>query len=175
MSRRRTVRRRVGRPLKTVKYSNETTCFANPVTIAAGTADAGQVNATMISAVNVQGMRKAKNFTLRIVANNRTPIAWALVYVPQGQNPSVMGIGTPAAPVSLYEPNQNVIMAGVLPIAGTPEGASNVSLTFSPQVSRTRLARNLNSGDTIVLCFRNLNNLATTFDVQAMLNYAITF
>ena len=68
--------------------------------------------------------------------------------------------------VSLYEPNQNVIMSGYI----TPN--YNAMQTF-----RTRLARNLNSGDTIQMI---IAPAAATDAVQQQLigislNYAITY
>lgn len=172
MRRRRASRRGYSRPLKTIKYSNETTSFAETITFATGD---GQYNALMVSAVNGQGMRKAKNFTLKIACASPQPILWALVYVPQGQNPSNIGIGTSQAPVALYEPNQNVIMAGTLSMTLTPEGGTASSTAYNPQISRTRLARNLNSGDAIYLVLKGAASNSFVSAISVMLNYAITY
>lgn len=172
MRRRRTSRRGYSRPLKTIKYSNETTSFAENVTFPNGN---DQFNAVIVSAVNSQGMRKAKNFTIKLTCATNAPIVWALVYVPQGQNPSTMGVGSSTNPVSLYEPNQNVIMAGTLPVTMTPSGGTGTTTSFSPQISRTRLARNLNSGDSIYLVCRGLWDAEFVAQMTVMVNYAITY
>ncbi|KAH0791274.1 Cap protein [Histomonas meleagridis] len=94
------------------------------------------------------------------------PLLWALVYVPDGTVPQTMSLGTPAAPVALYEPNQNVIMSGYL----TPNAQQT-------QVFRPRLARNLNSGDCIFLCLKVSipGTEITDKFLGVQLNYAITY
>lgn len=153
--RRRTGRRR---PYKVVKYSNETTVFNGNIT---GTGTMENV-AVMIASVAAQGMRKAKNFSLQFITTSEVPVYFALVYVPQGTDPSHLNYGTPEQPVSLYEPNQNVILVGCS-IANSPQ-----------QTWRTRLARNLNSGDSIQLRV-GCENGYTTSNFAISLNYAITY
>ena len=51
------------RPLKTVKYSNETSNITSSFTINAGS----QINAPLVTASSIQGIRKAKNFSLKIL------------------------------------------------------------------------------------------------------------
>lgn len=153
------------RPLKTVKYSNETSNLIGPLTITS-TDTGSQINAPLVSAVNTQGMRKAKNFTLKLIYGGNTPLIWALVYVPQGQTPSKLTRGSADTPASMYEPNQNVIMSGFI-----------VPTYQQAQVYRTRLARNLNSGDSIQLLVATALAGATVTEapIGATLNYAITY
>ncbi len=179
-------RRSYGRPVKTVKYSNETSQLRSVFLTDTGSV-ANPMNQAVVAIppADIQGLRKAKNFTLRLQYQirgsfnqpNVAPIYWALVYVPEGQTAQNINIAgsqsvgqDPMAPVSFYEPNQNVIMSGVI----TPDQPV--------QTNRTRLARNLNSGDTIQLVyhwFTNGNGASGTTDVVerqvvANLNYAIT-
>lgn len=154
--------RRRSRALKTVKYSNETTNVTGDFTLAAG----GQVGCPLISAIDTQGTRKAKNFTMRFVYSGQTPLLFALVYVPAQQKAAQLTLGTPQQPASLFEPAQNVIMSGYI------APAANEVQTF-----RTRLARNLNSGDHIDILLKSavvgaaINNQV----IGIILNYAITF
>lgn len=103
---------------------------------------------TVIAASANQGIRKVKNCRVSISpiitqtidgtsTNVIIPCRWALVYVPEGQNPNVLSTGEGIT--SLYEPNQNVISSGTL-ISG-----------YIPSTKSSRLARNLNSGDRIML------------------------
>lgn len=75
--------------------------------------------------------------------------------------------GSPNFPTSIYEPNQNVIMSGV------------VGPGSNQQTWRTRLARNLNSGDSIQICFSSLYVTqiwqGDLFELNCTLNYAISF
>lgn len=160
---------RYPRRVKAVKYSNETaTCYYSiPTDVASGT----NYSRTIIAATDTQGMRKVKNFTLNTsfaqiidVSSPPVNILWALVYVPGGTSVSQIAPPTGDTVLSLYEPNQNVIMSGLL----TPNQP--------PQVVRSRLARNLNSDDSIVLVIcpdRDVGTLAS--DITCSLNYAITY
>ena len=149
------------RPLKTVKYSNETYDTITEINLQ----PSSQANISLISAVDAQGTRKAKNFTLRFAYAGPHPLVFALVYLPQSQQVSNITMGNVQTPTSLYEPNQNVIISGFV----TPAG--NQVQTF-----RTRLARNLNSGDSIVLALKNPNTVnAATGQIGIILNYAISY
>ena len=161
--RRRTYR--VARPLKAVKYSNET--YAAAANLAFNSESL--YNSVAIPSTNVLGTRKTKNFTLTICTKSTEviPMYFALVFVPEGTNPSTLNVGnqivqTGLQPLSYYEPNQNVIIQGFVDNA---------------QVYRfkTRLARNLNSGDTIQLIWRPF----ATFDNNCLfsftLNYAMSY
>lgn len=79
------------------------------------------------------GTRKVKNVRLSLQSRTLGTVWYALVYVPEGTEPSV-----PATTAEGYQPSQYVLMQGLL----TPE---------MPVNARTRLSRNLNSGDRICL------------------------
>lgn len=173
MPRRYTRSGRYTRRVKTVKYSNETYNYAGSYTVN----NASQKNSwseTLISAIDQQGVRKCKNFELSLTGTPFTagdtiahaPMFFALVYVPQGTEPSQISIGNPDACASLYEPNQNVIMCGVWP-----------SDLTAPFIKKTRLARNLNSGDRIVLVMTVPPFGEGHFEknIAVTLNYAISF
>lgn len=158
------------------KYSNETSSFSNT---ANATGQNISVNVPLLvnSQHPMQGMRKVKNLKLSLNFSEihssvteeftKNPIYWALVYVPQGTQPQALNVTDAAS--SFYEPNQNVIMQGI-------QTSDNESKTYS-----TRLARNLNSGDSIYLCVASkyLHNIATEEVIEtvvsALLNYAVTF
>lgn len=156
--------RRYRRYTKPVKYSNETSNFAVNIPIKADNYLGGQI--LLIDKTMTQGMRKAKNFTLTLTCITDIPIQFALVYVPEGTQPTQLNIGVADNYISLYEPNQNVILSGILPVnSGYP------ITKFTP------LARNLNSGDQIFLCLRSVDNYTIETDVPlcVQLNYAITY
>ena len=58
------------------------------------------INTMIVGAIDQQGKRKAKNFTLRIQNPSQHPIAWALVYVPEAQQPSKLSFGVGATNTS---------------------------------------------------------------------------
>ena len=153
---------RYSRRLKTVKYSNETMCSSGD--LAAGEAW------PMIAATTVQGMRKCKNFELKIVMHSQAAepedhsIVSALVYVPENTTPGNILLGTGTAASNLYQPSQNIIMSGYV-----KPGLNNVT------INRTRLARNLNQGDSIQLLLLPLTAVVSgKFTISATLNYAST-
>ena len=176
MPRRYTRSGRYTRRVKTVKYSNETYNISGTYNTA-NAAIKSDWQETLITAIDQQGVRKCKNFELSLTGgpfngpNNTSepvPMFFALVYVPQGTEPSQINIGAPDAASSLYEPNQNVILSGVWP--------GNLNAPF---VKKTRLARNLNSGDSIVLVtscppFSTAGG-AYSKNIAITLNYAISF
>jgi hypothetical protein len=112
-----------------------------------------------------------KNPTLRIVTdspNPPSPILWALVYAPQGFPPALLQLqagATGNVPISIFEPNQNVIMSGWFNALGTHD----------PVTYKSPLARNLDSGDQIVLLLYNPSAQATTIGIAFALNYAICY
>jgi hypothetical protein len=148
-------------PYKTVKYSSETCSFNNTLTIDA----TEQVAAVIIAATQVQGMRKAKNFTLKLSVPVPLCLYALVVFVPQGTAPSHANSGTPLNPSSLYEPNQHLIMSTIV----------QPNMT-SPIILRSSLARNLNSGDTLQLIIFN-PNIAAVEDIPfaVTFNYAMTY
>lgn len=180
---RRRHRYTVARPLKTTKYSNETyTSAFNMIAedVPVGTHATFSIPIIPQAMGGVLGTRKAKNFTLRIcpeatlieqkVGGNtfeRSRVAFALVFVPEGTLPSAIKFGANTSAASLYEPNQNVILSGLVD--------STQTYTF-----KTRLARNINSGDTIALVLYDLISLtadwnSTNTPIAFTCNYAISF
>ena len=149
------------RPLK--KYSNETYVLnlsktndtAEPIIIPTGDNLIGIYSPT----ASTLGTRKAKNFTVSLSCDVDVPFMYALVYVPEGTDPSTLTVtpkeitGAPIAANSLYEPNQNVIMTGMF---GGPSG----------QIvkSKSRLARNLNSNDYIILIVAPIADITIPVD-----------
>lgn len=149
------------RPVKSVKYSCEHHAISDE--IAGDASNPRKMNKPLIAAMATGGMRKAKNFTLDLVctAEDVQPITFALVYVPEGQGePSLTTTGEDST--TLYEPNQNVIISGII----SSDGQKN---RFT-----TKLARNLNAGDNIGICFMAPPN-ANGVVVNALLTYSITF
>ena len=164
---RRSVRHRyaIRRSIKTTKYSNET--FASMPPPADFDSDTTYM-LPLVPKIEQGGVRKAKNFTLRIATDAPIPIFFALVYVPEGNSPSEIKFGTTISQhtltsMSFYEPNQNVIIAGIC--GGGQQ---------SPMAFKTRLARNLNSNDSVVLVFRPCLDIEQK-SIAAMLNYAISY
>lgn len=176
---RRRRRYAVARPLKTAKYSNET--YAATIGLRSSTNGqhgTGSVKVIPDAIGGVLGTRKAKNFTLRIYChetvrtaedvstNIRSSVFFALVFVPEGTEPSLFNVGDGTAK-SLYEPNQNVILSSIID--------SSQVYTF-----KTRLARNLNAGDSIMLLLWDNNypaaaNLSMFTSLAFSCNYAISF
>lgn len=168
MYRRRSSRRSVVRSVKPVKYSNETYCQSVPSTIPVSIWN-NTVTINLVPSSATAGMRKAKNFTLSMQYTPFTaPVAFALVYVPEGLDPQELNRAAwsdeQTSPVSLYEPNQNVIMQGLLPVE------CNGRMEF-----KTRLARNLNSGDSIFLLLRGIADITTSPSFSCQLNFAICY
>lgn len=155
-----------GKPYKTVKYSNETMANSGEL-IWQGTALQHQL--AVVPEADIQGMRKAKNFTIKFssicsASTTAGPIVWALVFVPQGTSPSELSSGTGTTSMSLYEPNQNVIMSGnFLPTLSEP----------ATWTAKTRLARNLNSKDSIYFLIKSDANMTIVYSVT--INYALTY
>lgn len=164
----------ITRPLKTTKYSNETFAAATGQTWNI----ASYYNSVCIPAAQTLGTRKCKNFTLTIVSKSANadydkPMYFALVFVPEGTTPNSIRLGSTLTPgtdttpatlqsLSYYEPNQNVIIQGFVD---------------NTQVYRfkTRLARNLNSGDTIVLVWRPFDTYTQAGLFSYTLNYAMSY
>jgi hypothetical protein len=156
---------RSARTVKPVRYSNETVAGQAAGLIGPATTQWVEV----VSATTAQGVRKVKNPTMRFVTSPplpSTPLLWALIYAPQGFDNFVLSMGAAGGvPTSIFEPNQNVIMSGLLNPMGTAE----------PVSYRSRLARNLESGDRLVLLFYNPHGEATTVTIGYSLNYAICY
>lgn len=159
----------LSRPVKTAKYSNET--FAALASVNTTLATPLDYYCLLSESTPVLGTRKAKNFTLTLVTNSPVPFFFALVYVPEGTSPGLLNAGTSIdtsgvlISASMYEPNQNVIMSGSF-------GGPNSTI----ERYKTRLARNLNSGDSIMLVLKNLDQGEDdNAQVAIQLNYAISY
>lgn len=174
-----------------MRYSNETSTIGLNVTglIPSGTTfpftQEGSVvtdrGVTVVPTSNIQGTRKVKNITLKITGQYLTgPVFCALVYVPDGTVPNALSLGNGS---SFYEPNQNVISTFIIPQTVqfnqvgetiTPVPAGQNTYTIS-----TRLARNLASGDRIVLLMAPgkdiLFNANTPPYICGTCNYAIKY
>lgn len=151
----------ISRSLRTTKYSNETYIFNNLNTVYT-TENTYRVG--MIPSTTTMGTRKCKNFTLTLSTVPLVPFLFALVFVPEGTQAGNITLPSNSTPVSLYEPNQNVIMSGIF---GGPNGT----------VSRfkSRLARNLNSGDNIYFIIKPIQDYDQGAPITALLNYAVAF
>lgn len=165
MPRRRRIRKySLARPVKLQKYSNETFAFGQSLSYT-------QTDAWVLvsKSTDVLGTRKAKNFTLTFITGNNYPFLFALVFVPEGTQPSPLNVGSQVTSnylisTSMYNPNQNVILQGI--ISG---------YTGGPIRYKTRLARNLSSGDQIVLVMKPLIEYEGEVDVIGTVNYAISY
>lgn len=167
MPRRRRSRRSVYRPLKTAKYSNETFSFQQQIS----TYTQNEQYPVLVSkSTDVLGTRKAKNFTINFLSSSaQIPFLFALVFVPEGTAPSPLTWGSAVdsgylISASMYNPNQNVILSGIT--AGFNQGVTRL---------KTRLARNLNSGDRIVLVMKPLGTFTDPIVVCGTVNYAISY
>lgn len=159
------------RPIKITKYSNETYASATLKQFLSN-----QVYySPCIPATQILGTRKVKNFTLTLAHQGTGEISdnimfFALLYIPEGTTPNRINFGSTwdtqnpniLNADSLYEPNQNVILQGFID---------------TKQVYRfkTRLARNLNSGDMIVLAFAPFKNYNAEAFFSYTLNYAMAY
>lgn len=151
------------------RYSNETMNSTNELEFTgAGSTNINPI--TLVPAISQQGVRKTKNYTLSlycsVIGENslEAPLQFVLVYVPEGTTASALNIGTNQATASLYEPNQNVILQGSILAGGS------VVQRFS-----TRLARNLNSGDSVQLILQNPSGVQGNATLQTQLNYSIAY
>lgn len=166
---RRTFRRRA---LKASRYSVETSVCAGVIN---PQGDLTTQYRPFVPQTNIQGVRKVKNITLDFVLQTDAQLTfgWALVYWPQFDEEHMLYTPALAEPVagsvlSLYEPNQNVIMQGIF------------NTTNSKQFRRfTALSRNLNSEDTLMLLIRpytiNPNWGGQEIHYAFTVKYAITF
>ena len=161
------------------KYSSETTAFNQDLDFSSESLEAGttfpytpasgddpeQRGITIVGATSVYGTRKAKNFDIQVAVGNCIgPLYFALVYVPQGTIASPM-LSTHNSS-TLYEPNQNVIASFIVP----PPTNNGQLFHF-----KSRLARNLDSGDSIVLIAYNVYEQSGLVQFAGRVNYAIRY
>lgn len=150
---------------------------------------------SVVPATNVEGTRCVKNLTVELctsydpvmtVVSSGLPtelqyngvVYWALVYIPEGYAPQDLHLPDfqpDADPQpntyinNLYAGNQFVMSSGIFPVS-------------NPRVKiRTPLSRNLNSGDTIALLLRlvNQNNVELptewSLKVFGLVTYAVCY
>ena len=126
---------------------------------------ASQAYAQVVPDTAIQGMRKVKHLTVSVAAketvvpSSQSLAYWALVYVPQGTSVNSLSVtGT----TGLYEPNQYVMNCGV------------VDFSAGPVRFTSRVARNLNSGDKVVLIMANPNTTDAASYFYCV-RYAVSF
>ena len=168
--------------LKRSKYSNETVVLSGSVQIAGGENKVfpvynveGQTKTgtVLVAPADLQGTRKVKNMLLTINSSgNSQPIVGCVVYLPAGTSPSSIETGASYLAGSMYEPNQNVIMQFVLP----PNLNNSIDNVLRV---KTRLARNLDSGDKLLLVCKyiGVNSRSDTDNVNiaGTFNYAVSY
>ena len=147
------------------KYSLARSALTATLTPAVGPAVGTQVNTVMVAAAAAQGKRKVKNFDINLALQQGnqvgTLIYYALVYVPNTSAPSVIST---TSGTEFYAPASNVLCAGIY---DADEGTG-----FRV---RTRLARNLNAGDTIVLCTRASSSSASNISLNGVVSYVVSY
>ena len=150
------------------KYSVET--YSTIYTIPTGTPQ-GAIAAqfTLVPATDDKGMRKVKHLTLNLApfkldsaGDDSTVFGWAILYLPEGVTLPAMNWVGGTAPEDLIACNQFVMDSGY---------CRDDEITRI----RSRMSRNLNSGDSIILVIGAIQNVNenTTFPVQ--FRYAISY
>lgn len=120
----------------------------------------------IVASTTQQGVRKAKNISISIAppstsdaANRNDAYYWALIYAPEGHTPNEL-----SSQGQLYQPSQYVINSGIVT---TEQGKMRIT---------SRLARNLNQGDSIYLLLGgNSNIIPTTGRFNYLIRYAICY
>lgn len=164
MPRRRYYKRHVNRD----KYSIEQTLINTPSSSqwplfqAQGSlAATRQITYDILPSTELQGMRKAKHFTLTFTATEDVqPYYYALVFVPAGYNAQRVNLPNAGTALPAYDANQFVISQGVLDFSG------------GPLRIRTNLSRNLNSEDSIALILATYDGVDAAILVSV--RYAVT-
>ena len=118
---------------------------------------------TIVPATTTQGMRKVKHLTINAAVSTTAStdaFLWALFYLPEGVTAPAF---QSASGGPLVEPNQFVMNCGVF------------DATAGPLRIASRVSRNLNSGDSIVLLVRPISSTTQANPVfTGMVRYAIT-
>lgn len=182
--------RRYRRPYRSKKYKWSLEFTSSRVLVGPVGVD---VNVPIVSPVYDEGTRCVKNFDIQlttqasgtIVSENTSQhgyhselsnivFYWALVYVPHGYEPRNLNLPDTdqeyptGRSTDLYLANQFVIAAGV---------QSMLNPTFR---IRSRLARNLNSGDRIFLVVQQISNIESQLSseqvpVNVLAKYAVCY
>jgi len=123
-------------------------------------ADQSASSVNIVSPTTVMGIRKAKNFRLDLLSDTDAPVFWALIFIPEGMSLAPhLNIGN-TNNVSIYEPNQNVIMFGVVD-------------STSPVHQFTSLSRNVTGGDCIILTVQNVSD--KTVNIRGAIGFVIAY
>lgn len=158
------------------KYSIEQTNIVTSATNAWPPVDIPETNPTLqnsvqyaipvVQPIDTQGMRKVKHLTVSISNSGNIsesiPVFYSIVFVPHGYEPQPISFPAAGYAVNNYSANQFVMSSGVLDFSG------------GPCRIRSRLARNLNSGDRIYLILAIPSASAGTTTYSAQVQYAIT-
>jgi len=119
----------------------------------------------IIPSVAFQGMRKVKHLTISIcnTASSTEDLAllYSIAFVPQGYEPQTISVPNYGYAQNNYQSNQFIMSSGV------------IDFSAGPARIRTRLSRNLNSGDSIILLLAT-PNLNAGSALLAQVSYAIT-
>jgi hypothetical protein len=165
--RRRSIGRRFGRAIKTVSYNNQTVSAFGTL-IWPANAEQVPLDKFILIQNRALGDVKVKNFSLKIqTATFPAPVIFALVYVPavMAVESLDLGMGVATTQIQLYAPAQHVIMSGSLPHDNS-----------TPMNFHSRLARNLEPGDRIVLILKGISGISggQRSDIIVLLNYVVT-
>lgn len=120
----------------------------------------------IVQSTQQEGVRKAKNLSISIATpttedtlNSNAPFYWALIYLPEGQTPNEL-----SSSGQLYTPSQFVIGSGIVTAT---QGKMRIS---------SRLARNLNQGDSIYLLLgTNQASLPTNQNNPSRFTYLVRY
>lgn len=163
-------RRRYSRSFrgKKDKYSVERTVF-NTV-FSAGTVAFQNQTSTMVASTSIQGMRKVKHLAVDIIADGDNdpaagsrPFGYVLYYVPHG--------------TTVTPPNWNQVAGDLMPTNQFVISSGTFTTQNNPVRIRSRLSRNLNSGDAIFLTVTNLDDINQNYgpvNIHGFVSYAIT-
>ena len=127
-----------------------------------------QYNINVVPPTDMQGMRKVKHLIISFTSVTETlapGIEYALVFVPEGYDPQklrIPNINQSINGVSAYSANQYIMSMGIL------------DFNAGPQRISSRLSRNLNSGDRIMLLLSTVAVPGASNAFLAEVTYAIT-
>lgn len=128
-------------------------------------ANTRQTSFSVVPPTEIQGKRTIGHFTLSFSSDAKARVAYALVYVPEGYDNNEIQLPAPGFSAALYNPSQFVISSGMLDFDG------------GPCRIRTKLKRNLNQNDRIVLIFAFIDPVPTELSAQisANISYSIKY
>lgn len=163
-------RRRYSRSFrgKKDKYSVERTVFNT--SYSSGITAFQNQTSTVVAPTSLQGMRKVKHLAIDIIADgdfdnspNTFAFGYALYYVPAG--------------TTVQQPNWNQTVGDLMPTNQFVISSGTFTTQNNPIRIRSRLSRNLNSGDAIFLTITNLDDIPSSsspVSIHGFVSYAIT-